>query len=180
MAFAQQYTSEIVTKLMDELSINNIMAVPKIEKIVVNAGVGTYLAGDKNTAQVEDGIARITGQKPVVVQATKSVSNFKLREGMPNGVRVTLRGKRMYDFLERFIKVVAPRIRDFRGFSTKSFDGRGNYSLGLKEHLIFPEIPTDEVIKPFGLQITVQTSAKTNEEAKALLNAFGFPFAKKR
>lgn len=171
-----EYRDKILPSLQKKTGIKNPHSVPKFDKITVNVGVGTYLKGEKDVSAVVDGISRITGQKPVVRKSTKSISNFKLREGMPVGVSVTLRGDHMYDFLERLIKIVFPRIRDFRGFSTRSFDGRGNYSLGIHDHLIFPEIPTDEIIRPFGVQVTMTTTAKTDAEAKMLLEEFGFPF----
>ena len=178
MSLQTDYHQQIAPKLQKDLGCSNPHQVPRVEKIVVNVGLGTYLAGSKDTEALERDLNRITGQKVVIKNATKSVSNFKLREGTPNGARVTLRGDNMYYFLERLIHIVFPRLRDFRGFHKKSFDGRGNYSLGIKEHLIFPEIPTDEVIKPFGLQITITTSAKNNAEGEALLTEFGFPFKK--
>jgi large subunit ribosomal protein L5 len=178
MPFKTDYRQKIAPSLQKKTGIANIHAVPKLEKITVNVGIGTYMKGEKTPDSVVDGIARITGQKPVVRNARLSISNFKLREGMPVGVSVTLRGDRMYDFFDRLVNVIFPRIRDFRGFSGKSFDGRGNYSLGIKDHLIFPEIPTDEVIKPFGIQVTITTSATNDQDARALLDEFGFPFQK--
>lgn len=176
MSYKVEYRERILPNLQKAAKIKNPNAVPKLLKITINSGIGTYLKGEKDTSSLVDGISRITGQKPVIRKSTKSISNFKLREGMPVGVTVTLRGDRMYDFFERLIKIVFPRIRDFRGFSEKSFDGKGNYSLGIRDHLIFPEIPTDEVIKPFGLQITITTTATTDAEATMLLTEFGFPF----
>ncbi len=176
MSFKTDYRQTFQPNLRKKIGDRNVHALPKLEKITINAGIGTYLKGEKDASSVIDGITRITSQRPVVKKARMSISNFKLREGMPVGVMVTLRGDRMYDFLERLIKIVFPRIRDFRGFSAKSFDGKGNYSLGIKDHLIFPEIPTDQVIKPFGLQITITTTAKNDQEAKMLLDEFGFPF----
>ena len=176
MSLKTEYRQTVQSNLKKKIGDRNVHALPKLQKITVNAGIGTYLKGEKDASAVIDGLARITGQKPVVRKARMSISNFKLREGMPVGVSVTLRDERMYDFLERLIKIVFPRIRDFRGFSARAFDGKGNYSLGIKDHLIFPEIPTDEVIKPFGLQVTITTSATNDEEAKMLLDEFGFPF----
>ncbi len=176
MSLKIEYRQTLQPNLRKKIGDRNLHALPKLEKITVNAGIGTYLKGEKDASTVIDGISRITSQKPVVKNARMSISNFKLREGMPVGVSVTLRGDRMYDFLERLVKIVFPRIRDFRGFSAKSFDGKGNYSLGIRDHLIFPEIPTDQVIKPFGLQITITTSATNDKEAKMLLDEFGFPF----
>ena len=178
MSLQAKYRNEIAAQLMQELGLSNVHQIPKITKIVVNAGIGSYLAGSRDTAPVEEDMAAITGQKPVVRKARMSVSNFKLREGMPNGVFVTLRGARMYSFLERLINIVLPRIRDFRGYSVRSFDGRGNYSLGIKDHLIFPEIATDKIIKPFGLQVTITTNTNNDDHSKALLEKFGFPFSK--
>ncbi len=176
MSFKTDYQQTVLPNLRKKTGINNVHAVPKLLKITINAGVGTYLKSEKEPTSVVDGITRITSQRPVIKKARMSISNFKLREGMPVGVTVTLRGERMYDFLERLIKIVFPRIRDFRGFSAKAFDGKGNYSLGIRDHLIFPEIPTDEVIKPFGLQVTITTNAKNDEQARMLLDEFGFPF----
>lgn len=179
MSIAQTYQATIVPSLLKELNIENVQAVPRIQKIVVNAGVGKYLAADKkDPSGVVEALKRITGQNPVVNAAKKSVSNFKLREGMPVGVSVTLRKQSMYDFLERIITFVAPRIRDFRGFPNKSFDGRGNYSFGISEHTVFPEIPQDDIVKPFGLQITIVSTAENDEALKKLLTAFQFPFKK--
>lgn len=178
MSLLQDYRQNIVPGLQKNLGGRNVHALPALQKITVNVGVGTYLKNEKTPGAVIDGVAKITGQKPIVRNSTKSISNFKLREGMPVGVTVTLRKQKMYDFLERLITIVFPRIRDFRGFSPRSFDGKGNYSLGIRDHLIFPEIPTDEVIRSFGVQVTFTTSAKNDEEARMLLEAFGFPFHK--
>ncbi|QQS58781.1 50S ribosomal protein L5 [Candidatus Peregrinibacteria bacterium] len=178
MSFTKEYRQNIVPELQKKLGNRNIHAVPALQKITVSVGVGSYLKNEKTPASVVDGITRVTGQKPIIRNSTKSISNFKLREGMPVGVSVTLRKEKMYDFLERLVKIVFPRIRDFRGFSSRSFDGRGNYSLGIRDHLIFPEIPTDEIIRSFGVQVTFTTSAKNDKEAKLLLEAFGFPFQK--
>jgi len=179
MSLFKDYRQKILPALQKKTGRKNVYSLPKITKIVVNAGIGEWMKSEKNPDAVVDGIARITGQHPVVRKSRVSISNFKLREGMPVGVSVTLRGKKMYDFLERLIKIVFPRIRDFRGFSEKSFDGRGNYSLGIREHLIFPEIPTDEILRPFGVQITLTTQNATDAECKMLLDEFGFPFRKK-
>ena len=176
MNFSQTYVKKVGPDLKKKLGLKNIFSIPKIKKIIVNVGVGTYLKSEKNVDDVVNGLSKITGQKPVIRNAKISVSNFKLREGSTNGVLVTLRKKRMYDFLERLIKVVFPRIRDFRGFSTKSFDSCGNYSFGISDHLIFPEIPTDKVIKSFGLQITLQIDSKNKDHSISLLKEFGFPF----
>lgn len=176
MPLKAEYREKVLPSLQKKLGVKNPHSVPKFQKVTVNVGVGTYLKSEKDVSGVIDGLSRITGQKPVVRKSTKSISNFKLREGMPVGVSVTLRSDRMYDFLERLFRIVFPRIRDFRGFSTRSFDGKGNYSLGIHDHLIFPEIPTDEIIRPFGVQVTITTSARNDDEAKMLLDEFGFPF----
>ncbi len=178
MSFKTEYRQNIIPKLQKDLGIKNIHALPKLEKITVNVGIGTYMKGVKLPTSVVEGIAQITGQKPVIKNSRKSISNFKLREGMPVGVSVTLRRDRMYDFFERLVTIVFPRIRDFRGFSRRAFDGRGNYSLGIRDHLIFPEIPTDEVIKPFGVQVTITTSGNDDAQSLQLLKEFGFPFQK--
>ncbi len=172
------YKKEIVPALMKEHGYGNIMQVPKIEKITLNMGVGEAL-GDKK--QIDHAVADMTllaGQKPVVTKARKSVAGFKIREGYPIGCKVTLRGDRMWEFLERLVDISIPRIRDFRGLNAKSFDGRGNYSMGIKEQIIFPEIEYDKVDKLRGMDITVTTSAKSDDEGRALLKAFNFPFRK--
>jgi len=172
------YKSEVVPALQKEFGYKNIMQVPKLEKITLNMGVGEAIADKK---QIENAVAdmeKLAGQKPVITKARKSVAGFKVREGYPIGCKVTLRGDRMWEFLERLVDVAMPRIRDFRGVSGKSFDGRGNYSMGVKEQIIFPEIDYDKVDKLRGMDITFTTSANTNEEGKALLSAFNFPFRK--
>jgi large subunit ribosomal protein L5 len=170
------YEEEIKPKLMKEMGYKNICQVPKLEKIVINMGLGEATANIKLIDRAIEEIGLITGQKPVVTKAKKAISNFKLRKGMPIGVMVTLRRDRMYEFLERFLTIALPRVRDFKGVSSKSFDGRGNYTIGIKEQLIFPEIDYDKVEKIKGMNITFVTTAKNDEEAKALLSAFGFPF----
>lgn len=172
------YNKEITASLMKEYNYSSKMEVPKLEKIVVNMGVG-YGAHDTKfiEAAVKD-LEAITGQKPVVTKARKSIAGFKLREGQPIGCKVTLRGENMYNFMDKLIKLALPRVRDFRGISKTAFDGRGNYTLGIKEQLIFPEINYDEVVKVTGMDIVFVTTAKTNEEALHLLNAFGLPFRK--
>lgn len=175
----KKYTSEIVAKLQKISGYKNINQVPEIKKIVVNIGVGDATQDTKLIELASKDLQTITGQKPTVRIAKKSISNFKLREGMPIGTKVTLRGKRMYEFLDRFIAVALPRVRDFRGISDKSFDGRGNYTLGLKEQNIFPEIDVDNISRVFGMDITFVTSANTDKEAYELLAAFGMPFRKK-
>lgn len=180
MTYKEKYYKEILPALQKELGIKNINAVPKITKIVVNAGLGSmYTAGNKDFTEFTENFKAITGQAPVIKKSKKAISNFKLREGLPNGVMVTLRGERMYDFLNKLVNIVFPRIRDFRGISKKAFDGHGNYSVGIKEHTVFPEINPDDLIKVHGLQVCINTTAKTDEDALALLTAFGFPFKKK-
>jgi len=172
------YEKDIAPALKKELSFNNINDVPKIQRININVGIGTYMASSSDYKTILENIAKITGQKPMMIRAKKSVSNFKLREGQPNGVAVTLRKDKMYDFINKLVNIVLPRVRDFRGLSLKSFDGHGNYSLGLPEHTLFPEIKLDDVIKTHGVQITIVTSAQTDDHAKALLDKFHFPFKK--
>ena len=172
------YANEVKLKLKEELNSPNIMAVPRVSKITLNMGVGEAL-GDKK--QLENAVADLTaiaGQKPVVTLARKSIAGFKVREGWPIGCKVTLRGERMWEFLDRLVDVSIPRIRDFRGLNPKSFDGRGNYSMGVKEQIIFPEIDYDKVDALRGLDITVTTTAQTHDEGRALLAALGFPFKK--
>src|SRR5690554_2069557 len=171
-----QYKTEIVPALKEEFSIENVMRTPKLEKIVINVGVGEAIQDKKVLDTIVENIAQITGQKPVTTKAKKSISNFKLREGMPIGCKVTLRKRIMYEFLDRFINLTLPRTRDFQGVPDKSFDGRGNYTLGIKEHTIFPEIDTDKVTKLHGMDISFVTTAETDEEAYALLKHFGMPF----
>ena len=171
-----QYKEEIRDKLGEEFSYENHMAIPKLKKIIVNVGVGDAITDKKVLDTVVDNVAAITGQQPVTTKAKKSISNFKLREGMPIGCKVTLRQRIMYEFLDRLVNLALPRTRDFQGVPDKSFDGRGNYTLGIKEHTIFPEIDTDKVSKVHGMDITFVTSAETDEEAYALLKHFGMPF----
>lgn len=173
------YREEIVPKLRDKFSYKNVMQVPKIEKIVVNMGVGEASQDSKLLDEAVRELEAITGQKASVRAAKKSISNFKLREGMKIGAKVTLRRERMYEFLDRLVNVALPRVRDFRGISDKSFDGRGNYTLGVKEHIIFPEINVEKISKILGMDITFVTSAKSDNEAFELLSAFGVPFRKK-
>ena len=176
----ERFIQEIAPKLKEELGIKNVMAVPKVTKVTLNVGIGSYIkAYGKDYQAVVDNIASITGQKPVVTKAKKAISNFKLREETPVGVTVTLRGVKMYDFLNKLVNVIFPRVRDFRGLSPKSFDGNGNFSVGFKEHMVFPEISPDDIMKPHGLEINVTTSAKNDDEGFALLKALGFPFKKK-
>lgn len=170
------YKKDVIPALRKEFSYKNPMEVPRLEKIVINVGMGEAITNVKMLDAAVKEISLITGQKPLLTKAKKSIAGFKLREGMPIGCKVTLRGERMYEFLERFLNVALPRIRDFRGVSGKSFDGNGNYTLGIKEQLIFPEIKYDEIMAAHGMDITIVTSAKTNEEAKALLRLLGMPF----
>lgn len=182
MAEARLYTlykEEIIPQLKEQFGYDNIMAVPKLEKIVVNSGVGEAVENEKILDTVVDNVSRITGQKPIQTRSKKSISNFKLREGVPIGCKVTLRKKIMYEFMDRLIHLALPRTRDFQGIPDRSFDGRGNYTLGIKEHTIFPEIDTDNVDTIHGLDITFVTSAETDEEAYALLKGFGMPFQKR-
>jgi len=173
-----QYKEEIAAKLQSELGLDNPMQIPVLDKIVVNMGVGEGVNDKKSVTSASEELSLITGQKPKVNQARKSIAGFKLREGVPVGVSVTLRGARMWEFFDRLLAVAIPRIRDFRGLNPKSFDGRGNYTFGVTEQLIFPEIDFDSVTATRGMDITICTTATNNEDAKALLEAFGFPFRK--
>lgn len=173
-----KYLNEVVPALQEQFKYTNVMAIPKLDKVVINIGLGEAVANPKALDAALNDLTLITGQKPVVTRAKKSIAGFKLREGMPVGVKVTLRGDRMYEFVDRLVSVALPRVRDFRGVSPKSFDGRGNYSLGLKEQLIFPEIEYDKVDKVRGMDIIFVTTAKTDEEARELLTLFGMPFSK--
>ncbi len=173
------YKNEIAAKLQKQFNFDSIMQVPKITKITLNMGLGEAIADKKIIQAAVADMIKISGQKPVVNNARKSVAGFKIREGWPIGCKVTLRRDRMYDFLDRLISIAIPRIRDFRGFSKKSFDGRGNYSLGIAEQIVFPEIDYDKIDKLRGLDICITTSAKNNEEGFALLSAFNFPFKEK-
>ncbi|MGM0414080.1 MAG: 50S ribosomal protein L5 [Bacillota bacterium] len=175
---ANQYREEIRPALKEAFGYDNIMEVPELEKITVNVGLGDAKEDPKLLDTVVDEIARITGQQPTVTRAKKAIANFKIREGMPVGLKVTLRDKLMYEFLYKLINVTMPRIRDFRGVSANSFDGRGNYSLGIDNHTVFPEIKVDDVDVVHGLQITIVTSAETDEEAFELLSRMGMPFKK--
>jgi large subunit ribosomal protein L5 len=176
MARLQQYYREqVLSRLQRDLGIANPMQVPRITKITLNMGVGEAMADKKVIDNAANDMAQISGQKPVITRARKSIANFKVRENWPIGCKVTLRGARMYEFLDRLISVAIPRIRDFRGLPSRSFDGRGNYSFGIKEQIIFPEIDFDKVDAMRGMDITIATSAKTDAEARALLEAFSFP-----
>ncbi len=172
------YRDEIRGKLNEQFKYKNPMQTPALEKVVINMGIGDAVNDRKVVDAAVEDLTRISGQKPVVTKARKSIANFKLRDGMPIGVKVTLRKDRMYEFLDRLTTIALPRVRDFRGLNGKSFDGRGNYAMGLKEHIVFPEIDYDKVDKIRGMDIIVCTTAKTDDEAKALLKEFNFPFRK--
>ncbi len=173
------YDNELKAGLQKKLGIDNVMDIPKIEKIVLNMGLGEAVQNPKAVDQAAAELTLLAGQKAVVTRAKKSIATFKLRQGMPIGTRVTLRHERMYDFLSKLINIALPRVRDFRGVSAKGFDGRGNFSMGINEHIIFPEIDYDKIEKIRGLNVTIVTSAKNDEQARALLDAFGMPFRKK-
>lgn len=172
------YNSQIKNDLREKFNYGNVMEIPHLEKIVINIGVGEAVANSKALDAAVQDLTIISGQKPLITRAKKSIANFKIRENMPLGCKVTLRGERMYEFLDKLINIAIPRVRDFRGVSATSFDGRGNYSLGIKEQLIFPEIDYDKIDKVRGMDIIIVTSAKTDEEARELLRAFGMPFKK--
>ena len=174
----EKYRNEVVPSLMEKHNYKTIMLVPKIEKIVVNMGVGDAVANSKYLEAAVSDLEKITGLKPIETKAKKSIASFKVREGHKIGCKVTLRGERMYEFLDKLVSICLPRVRDFRGVSSKSFDGRGNYTLGIKEQIIFPEINFDEVEKVRGMDIVIVTTAKNNEEAFDLLNELGVPFRK--
>ena len=173
-----KYQNEVVPAMMKEFNYKSVMEVPAIEKVVVNIGVGDAIQNSKLLDEAVEESAAITGQQPVITKAKKSIANFKLREGMPIGCKVTLRRQKMYEFLDKLFNISLPRVRDFRGVSDTSFDGRGNYTLGIKEQIIFPEIDFDKVNRSRGMDVVIVTSAKTNEEAKALLTKMGMPFKK--
>jgi large subunit ribosomal protein L5 len=172
----EQYQEKVIPALMKEFNYRNIMEVPKLEKVVINMGLGEAIQNAKILDSAQSELAAITGQKPVVTKAKKSIANFKLRAGMPIGCKVTLRRERMYEFFDRLVNVALPRIRDFKGVSGKSFDGRGNYALGIREQIIFPEIDYDKIDKIKGMNIVISTTAKSDEEGKALLKMMGMPF----
>jgi len=176
----EMYRKTMIGNLMSQFQYINVMQVPRLEKICVNTGVGQATQDAKLLDSVVKDMEIIVGQKAVITRAKKAISNFKLRQGLPIGVRVTLRSNHMYEFIDRFISIAVPRIRDFRGFSDRSFDGHGNYTVGVKEHLIFPEIDIDKVTKVFGMDITFVTTARTDQEAYALLKEFGMPFEKRQ
>jgi large subunit ribosomal protein L5 len=174
----QIYQQELVPKLIEELQLKNVMEVPRVEKVVVNMGLGEAIQNIKILESAVEDLSRITGQKAVITKAKKSIAQFKLREEMPIGVMVTLRRDRAYEFLDRLINVALPRVRDFKGISPKAFDGRGNYTLGIREQLIFPEIDIEKIDKVKGMNVTIVTSARTDEEGRALLTGLGMPFRK--
>ncbi len=179
MNYAENYKKNILPALQKELGKKNPMSVPKITAVKVHVGIGSIMTkGNKDYESVIANVAAITGQKPIVTKAKKAISNFKTRIGLPTGVVVTLRGQRMFDFLNKVVNVVLPRVRDFRGITKRAFDDMGNYSIGLKEHTVFPEINPDDIEKAHGVQITIVTTAKDKNEGFALLNAMGFPFKK--
>ena len=174
----QKYNDEIVKKLMEKFNYSSVMECPKLVKIVINMGVGDAIANPKALEEAVSEMTAIAGQKPVVTKAKKSIANFKLREGMPIGCKVTLRGERMYEFLDKLVSIALPRVRDFHGVNGNAFDGRGNYTLGVKEQLIFPEINFDQVKKVRGMDIVIVTTANTDEEGRTLLTLMGMPFRK--
>ncbi len=174
----QRYQDEVTPSLMNKFDYKSVMQVPKVEKIVINMGVGDAVQNSKALDNAVEELALISGQKPLITRAKKSIAGFRLREGMPIGAKVTLRGERMYEFFQKLVSVSLPRVRDFRGISKKAFDGRGNYTLGVKEQLIFPEINYDKVSKVRGLDIVIVTTANTDEEARELLAGLGMPFQK--
>ena len=174
----EKYLNEVTPALLQKFNYKSVMQVPKVEKVVINMGVGDAVGNPKLLDSATEDLQAISGQKPVITRAKKSIAGFKLREGMPIGVKVTLRGERMYHFLDKLFNIALPRVRDFRGVSPKAFDGRGNYTLGIKEQLIFPEIDYDKVDKVRGMDIVIVTTAKTDEESRELLAQMGMPFAK--
>jgi len=174
----ERYTTEIVPQLMKKFSYSSVMQVSRVEKVVINMGLGEAIQNVKLLESAQKEIGDITGQKPVVTKARKAIANFKLRQGMPIGCKVTLRSARMYEFIDRLLNLALPRIRDFKGVSVKAFDGRGNYALGIREQIIFPEIEYDKIDKIKGMNIVIATSARTDEEARALLEMMGMPFEK--
>jgi large subunit ribosomal protein L5 len=174
----QTYETEILPRLMQDLQLKNVMQAPRVEKVVINMGLGEAIQNIKVLESATEELSKITGQKAVITKAKKSIAQFKLREDMPIGCMVTLRRERAYEFLDRLINVALPRVRDFKGISAKAFDGRGNYTLGIREQIIFPEIDLEKIDKVKGLNITIVTSAKTDEEGRALLREMGMPFRK--
>lgn len=178
MNLSELYKKQVIPQLKEEFGYKNTLAVPRLEKVVLNVGLSKGLKDKAFIETAESTLTRITGQKPVPTKAKKSISNFKIREGMVIGMKVTLRGKKMYDFVEKLIKVTLPRVRDFRGLDLKSIDPHGNLTIGIKEHIAFPEIKVDEIERVHGLELTVVTTAKNKKEGRALLKALGFPFKK--
>lgn len=174
----EKYKKEIIPKMLKERKLSNIMEVPRINKITVNMGIGSAIQNIKELESASKDLAVITGQKPIITKARKSIAGFKLRQGNPIGCMVTLRGSRMYEFLDRLLSIAIPRIRDFRGLSRKSFDGSGNYTIGIKEQIIFPEVDYDSILSVKGMNITITTSTESDDEAMFLLEEFGFPFKK--
>jgi large subunit ribosomal protein L5 len=174
----EMYQTELVPQLLKDLQLKNVMEVPRVEKVVINMGLGEAIQNIKVLESAVDELSRLTGQKAVITKAKKSIATFKLREGMPIGCMVTLRRDRAYEFLDRLINVALPRVRDFKGVSSKAFDGRGNYTLGIREQIIFPEIDLDKIDKVKGLNVTIVTTARTDEEGRALLTGLGMPFRK--
>lgn len=174
----EKYNNDVVKSLVEKFEYSSVMEAPKVDKIVINMGVGEAVSNTKNLDKAVEELTLISGQKPVVTHAKKSIAAFRLREGMPIGTKVTLRGDRMYDFLDKLVTVSLPRVRDFRGVSKNSFDGRGNYTLGIKEQLIFPEVDYDDVDKVRGMDIVIVTTANSDEEARELLGQLGMPFQK--
>lgn len=179
LPYVKEYKDELVKSLKKEMGVENPHAIPKLSKIVVSVGIGSMMQRSKDFSSVEKNLALITGQKPIVRKSKKAISNFKLREGMPVGLMVTLRGKAMYGFLKKLVTIVLPRVRDFRGLSTRSFDGLGNYSIGLKEHTVFPEIKQEDDLAVHGIQITFSTTANNNKDGLAFMKLAGLPFQKK-
>jgi large subunit ribosomal protein L5 len=174
----ERYVQEIAPALLKSLSLDNAMQVPRVQKVIINIGMGEAMDNPKSLDAAVEDLTKITGQKPVITKARKSIANFKLREGRAIGVKVTLRGERMWDFLDRMMNIALPRTRDFRGISPDSFDGRGNYTLGLREQLVFPEIDYDKIDKIRGMEVTIVTTAQTDDAAKQLLSMLGMPFKK--
>lgn len=177
--FYAKFQNEILPKLKEELKAKNVMALPRVQKITINIGIGSFITKHgKDFEYIVENVKKITGQKPIITKAKKAISNFKLRENAPVGITTIIRGKRMYDFLNKLVNIVFPRVRDFRGLSPKSFDGQGNYSIGFKEHTVFPEISPDDVMKLHGIEVNITTSAKNDDQGRALLTTMGFPFKK--
>ena len=178
LAYVEDYRDKILAELSKSGTYGNVHAVPRLKKVIVSVGIGSYMQKSKDYSLIEKNLIALTGQKPIIKKSKKAISNFKLREGMPVALMVTLRGKRMYAFVSKLVNVIFPRVRDFRGLPTNSYDGNGNYSLGLTEQTVFPEVRQDDTVTLHGLQITFSTSAKDNDGGKALLTAMGFPFKK--